>query len=117
MWDGKVAFALIFAVLAGAVVGRIVAAWYRKRVLALMSQGAPPSDAGAPAAALPQQSRRARTSSITQNRRARGRLALTIVAISLAIGLTSHGGACSSSITKPATGRSSSRCSAWPLPG
>ncbi|MGB7990902.1 MAG: hypothetical protein WCF44_16000 [Candidatus Methylophosphatis roskildensis] len=88
MWDGKVAFALIFAVLAGAVVGRIVAAWYRKRVLALMSQGAPPSDAGAPAAALPQQSRRGRTSSITQNRRARGRLALTIVAISLAIGLT-----------------------------
>ncbi|MBK8336864.1 MAG: hypothetical protein IPL03_09810 [Sterolibacteriaceae bacterium] len=88
MWDGKIASVFVFAVLASALAGRIVAARYRKRVLAFMSQGTPPAgDGGAPAP--PQRAARAaRASSIAANRGARRRLALAIVAISLAIGLS-----------------------------
>lgn len=88
MWDGKVAFALVFAVIASAVVGRIAAAFYRKRVLALMSQGTPVLGDGAGTAPLPRASHAVRTTSFEQNRRARRKLETVIVAISLAIGLT-----------------------------
>ena len=88
MWDGKVAFVLVFAVIASAVVGRIVAAYYRKRVLALMSQGTPPTDDDGAPAMLLRPAHAARASSTAQNRSARRKLALTIIAISLAVGLT-----------------------------
>jgi hypothetical protein len=97
MWDGKLAFALIAAVLLAALAGRIVAAVYRRRVLELMSHGAPPSDASAaaPGVALhapPQARRPARfAAGMAQNRRARARVAAAFVAISLAIGALQAG--------------------------
>src|SRR5262249_27145211 len=89
MWDGKVIFVVVVAVVLAALAGRIVAARYRRRVLALMSGGPPPSDATAargPATAVtapPAPS--AFSASLAQNRRARRRLALTFVLISVAI--------------------------------
>lgn len=88
MWDGKIASVLIFAVLASALAGHIVAARYRKRVLAWMSQGTPPRDAGGAPAPPQRPARAARASSIAANRSARRRLALAIVAISLAVGFS-----------------------------
>ncbi|HUO63673.1 MAG TPA: hypothetical protein VMT97_08220 [Terriglobales bacterium] len=92
-WDGKVIFVVIVAVVLAAIAGRIVAARYRRRVLALMSGGAPPSDAVAAGGRVPAASPAPPVPSTTsgtlaQNRRARHRLALAVVAISLAIGLS-----------------------------
>jgi hypothetical protein len=94
MWDGKVILVVIVAMVLAAITGRIVAGRYRHRVLALMSGGAPPSDAGAaggPGAATADPALPAPFAPsivLAQNRRARQRLAVTFVAISLAIGLS-----------------------------
>ena len=92
MWDGKVILVVVVAVIFAALAGRIVAARYRRRVLALMSGGPPPSDAttarGPAAAVTARPAPPACSASLAQNRRARGRLALSFVLISLAIGLS-----------------------------
>src|SRR5262250_779563 len=93
MWDGKVIFVVIAAVALAAGVGRIVAARYRRRLLALMSTAAPPNDEtaqGGPVslAVTPATSDRPSTAGMMQNRRAQRRLALAFAAISLAIGLS-----------------------------
>jgi len=93
MWDGKVIFVVIVAVVLASGAGRIVAARYRRRLLALMSMAAPPNDLAAGAepvslaitAAPPD---RRSTASTMQNRQAQRRLALAFGAISLAIGLS-----------------------------
>lgn len=85
MWDGKLAFVVIVAVIASAVVGRMIAATYRRRVLLLMSS---PAHTIAPGPAGLRPLRAARPASLDRNRAARRRTALLIVAISLAIGLT-----------------------------
>lgn len=85
MWDGKVMFVVIVAVIASAVVGRMIAATYRRRVLLLMST---PAHTIAPLSAGLRPLRDARPASREQNCAARRRTALLIVAISLAIGLT-----------------------------
>src|SRR5262250_485619 len=79
MWDGKVIFVVAVAVVFAALAGRIVAARYRTRVLALMSGGSPPSDAtgarGPAAAVTAPPAPSASSVSPAQNRRARRRLA------------------------------------------
>jgi hypothetical protein len=92
MWDGKVIFVVAVAVVFAALAGRIVAARYRTRVLALMSGASPPRDAtvarGPAAAVIATPAPSASSVSPAQNRRARRRLALTFVLISLAIGFS-----------------------------
>ena len=93
MWDGKVIFVVIVAVVLAAGVGRIVAARYRGRILALMTIAAPPNDdtaQGRPASLAIASATPDRPSTVSgmQNRRARRRLALAFGAISLAIGLS-----------------------------
>ncbi len=92
MWDGKLLSALIAAVLLSAVAGRIVAAVYRRRVLALMSQGTPPADAiGDSAIPSPSPTEPMAyvpgTASLTQNRSAHLRLMLAFCALCFAIAL------------------------------
>lgn len=94
MWDGKVMFAVIVAIILSAIVGRIVASGYRRTVLELMSTSAPPTDdapaASAGNAAAPQAPAAEVSTTVTpaHNRRARLRLGTGFVAISLAIGFS-----------------------------
>lgn len=90
MWDGKFLFALLVAVALSAGVGRIIGWRFRARVLALMSAGGPPREAGH--ARLPDERGRIRRSGARAtsraNHAARRRLILVLVGLSLALGVT-----------------------------
>lgn len=91
MWDGKLAFALLVAIALSAILGRIVAARYRKRVLELMTCGAPPPEAAhaVESSPGPRTDMRAPSSiAPAENARARRRLATCFVAISVLIALS-----------------------------